>query len=67
MTLKMKASPMPIQTKRKTAMESLITDFIKSALERSKEMSEEEFDRTVNECHEILDRHDSAFRLMADR
>jgi hypothetical protein len=42
--------------KSKPAMESLIADFRKSALERSKEMSEEEFERTVKESHEIIDR-----------
>ncbi len=42
--------------KSKPAMESLISDFTKSALERSKEMSDEEFERTVKESHEIIDR-----------
>jgi hypothetical protein len=42
--------------KSKPAMESLISDFTKAALERSKEMNEEEFNRTVKESHEIIDR-----------
>jgi hypothetical protein len=52
--------------KPKPAMESLIADFTKSALERSKEMSEEEFDRTVKESHEIIDRRVFPTRLTAD-
>ncbi len=48
------------------SMESLISDFTKSALERSKEMSQEEFDRTVKESHEIIDRRVSPSRLTAD-
>jgi hypothetical protein len=47
-------------------MESLASDFTKSALERSKEMSQEEFDRTVRESHEIIDRRLSPSRLTAD-
>ncbi len=42
--------------KPKPAMESLISDFTKSALVRSKKMSDEEFERTVKESHEIIDR-----------
>ena len=52
--------------KPKTSMESLISDFTKSALERSKEMSEEEFDRAVKESHGIIDRRASPSRLKAD-
>ena len=44
------------KTAIKPAMESLISDFTKSALDRSQEMSEEEFERTVKESHEIIDR-----------
>ena len=52
--------------KPKTSMESLISDFTKSALERSKEMREEEFDRAVKESHGIIDRRASPSRLMVD-
>ena len=48
--------------KRKTAMESLISDFTEHALERSKQMDEEEFGRTVKESHEIIDRRVSPSR-----
>ncbi len=47
-------------------MESLISDFTRSALERSKEMSDEQFDRAVKEPHEIIDRHISPSGLKAD-
>ena len=57
---------MATAVKPKTAMESLISDFIKSALQRSKAMSEEEFDRTIKESQEIIDRRVSPSRLMAD-
>ena len=49
------------------SMESLISDFAKSALERSKEMSEEEFERTVKESHQIIDRRVSPSRLKPQR
>jgi hypothetical protein len=42
--------------KQKSAMESLIADFTEHALERSKQMGDEEFERTVKESHEIIDR-----------
>jgi len=48
--------------KPKTAMESLIADFTGHALERSKQMSDEEFERTVKESHEIIDRRVSPSR-----
>lgn len=48
-------------------MESLISDFTESALERSKDMSEEEFEHTVKESHEIIDRRASSSRLKAQR
>jgi len=51
----------------KTAMGSLISDFTRSTLERSKEMSDEQFDRTVKESHEIIDRRISPSGLMAGR
>jgi hypothetical protein len=49
------------------SIQALISDFAKSALERSKEMSEEEFERTVKEPHEIVDRRASPSRLRAQR
>jgi hypothetical protein len=52
--------------KPKSAVESLISDFTISTLERSKEMSEEEFDRRVKESHEIIDLRISPSRLTAD-
>lgn len=42
--------------KPKTVMESLISDFTEHALKRSKQMSDEEFERMVKESHEIIDR-----------
>jgi len=48
--------------KLKPAMESLISDFTGQALERSKQMSDEEFERTVKESHEIIDRRVSPSR-----
>ena len=57
---------MTASAKPKSAMESLVSDFTKSVLERSKEMSEEEFDRTVKESHEIIDHRVSPFRLTAE-
>jgi hypothetical protein len=43
-------------------MESLISDFTEKALKRSKQMSDEEFERTVKESHEIIDRRVSPAR-----
>ena len=57
---------MAIAIKPKTEMDSLISDFTKSALERSRELSEEEFDLTVRESHEIIDRRVSPSRLTVD-
>lgn len=48
--------------KPKTAMESLIADFTEHALKRSKQMSDEEFEQTVKESHEIIDRRVSPSR-----
>jgi len=48
--------------KRKTAMESLIADFTEHAVERAKQMTDEEFERTVKESHEIIDRRVSPSR-----
>ena len=44
------------------AMDSLIDDFTDQALERSKQMADEEFERTVKESHEIIDRRVSPSR-----
>ncbi len=48
--------------KQKSAVESLISDFTECALERSKQMSDEEFERAVKESHEIIDRRVSPLR-----
>ena len=48
-------------------MESLISDFTEHALKRSKQMSDEEFERTVKESHEIIDRQVSPYRRMRIR
>jgi hypothetical protein len=37
-------------------MESLISDFTEHALKRSKQMDEREFERTVKQSHELIDR-----------
>ncbi len=58
-----KGAPM---AKRRKAMQSLISDFTRSALERSQEMTEREFERTVKESHEIIDRQISLSGLIAD-
>jgi hypothetical protein len=52
--------------KPNASIQSLISDFTKSAVERSKEMSEEEFERTVKESQEIIDRRVFPSRLTAD-
>lgn len=50
------------KTATKTAMQSLTSDFTNFALERSKEMGEEKFDRAVKESHQIIDRRVSPSR-----
>ena len=49
-----------------SAMESLISDFTRAALERSMDMGEEEFNRTVKESHEIIDFRISPSQPRAD-
>jgi hypothetical protein len=64
--MKRQAKGLPMRELDGASMELLISDFTKSALERSKKMSREEFDRTVKESHEIIDRRVSPSRLTAD-
>lgn len=45
-----------VPAKLKLAMGALIADFTDQALERSQHMTDYEFDRTVKESHEIIDR-----------